>query len=141
MIWVGVDVLTPELFLSFYDQCGLEQPCREQVSQALSHTLASFVIYEGNHPMGMCRMLGDNALRYCLQDLIVLPQSRNMGVGRRLMAEVERHIRSHLQPGWKATVEVVCDRKAESFYRQMGFTFQQHVGLLKNIFPEENPIE
>lgn len=133
MIWVGVDLLTAELFQDFYAKSGLEAPCPKQLEQALRRTAASFVIYEGSTPMGMCRLLGDDVLRFSIQDLMVLSPYRNMGVGRRLILEVERHIRSHLEPGWSATVEVVCHKKAEAFYRKMGFTRQQHMGMLKTV--------
>lgn len=141
MIWVGVDLLTAELWEDFSLRSGLESPCRRQLEQALRHSCATFLIFEGSTAMGMCRLLGDNVLRYSIQDLIVLPQYRNMGVGRRLILEVERHIRSHLEPGWEARVEVVCHKNAQSFYRKMGFSLRQHLGMQKTICQPEKTKE
>lgn len=56
---VCINELSTELFLELYASVGWEPPCREQVETALKHTLASFVAYDREKPVGMVRLIGD----------------------------------------------------------------------------------
>ena len=118
---VELDTLSAELFLELYAAVGWESPSREQVAAALEHTLAAFTAYNGDHPVGMVRLLGDGGISFYLKDFAVLPDRRKAGVGKALMDAVEAYIRRTVKPGWAVSLELISTRDAIGFYRKMGF--------------------
>ena len=118
---VELDTLSAELFLELYTAVGWEPPCREQVAAALERTLATFTAYDGDHPVGMVRLLGDGGMSFYMKDFAVLPSRQRSGVGRFLMAAVEAYIRRTVEPGWAVSLELISTRDAAKFYEKMGF--------------------
>ena len=118
---VELDTLSAELFLELYTSVGWEPPCREQVAAALERTLATFTAYDGDHPVGMVRLLGDGGMSFYMKDFVVLPGRQHSGVGRFLMEAVENFIRRMVEPGWAVSLELISTRAASGFYAKMGF--------------------
>lgn len=118
---VELDTLSADLFLEIYTAVGWEPPCREQVAAALERTLATFTAYEGDHPVGMVRLLGDGGMSFYMKDFAVLPDCQMAGVGRFLMGAVEDYIRRTVKSGWAVSLELISTRDAFGFYRKMGF--------------------
>ena len=118
---VEQDTLSSELFLEMYTAAGWEPPCRDQVAAALEQTLATFTAYDGDHPVGMLRLLGDGGMSFYVKDFTVLPDRRGRGVGRLLMNAVENYIRRTIDPGWAVSLELISTQDAAAFYRKMGF--------------------
>ena len=118
---VELDTLSAELFLELYTAVGWEAPCREQVAAALERTLATFTAYDGDHPVGMVRLLGDGGMSFYMKDFAVLPGRQHSGVGRCLMEAVESYIRRTVEPGWAVSLELISTRSAAGFYQKMGF--------------------
>lgn len=80
---IEINTLTPELFLELYSSVGWEAPCTEQVNAALRNTLATFTCYDGNHPVGMVRVIGDGGMSFYIKDFAVVPACQGKGVGKR----------------------------------------------------------
>ena len=118
---VELDTLAPELFLELYTAVGWEAPCRDQVAVALERTLATFTAYDGDHPVGMVRLLGDGGMSFYMKDFAVLPGHQRGGVGRFLMNAVENYIRRTVEPGWAVSLELISTKTAYGFYKKMGF--------------------
>ena len=118
---VELDTLSAELFLELYTAVGWEAPCREQVAAALERTLATFTAYDGDHPVGMVRLLGDGGMSFYMKDFAVLPGRQRGGVGRCLMEAVESYIRRTVEPGWAVSLELISTKAAVGFYQKMGF--------------------
>ena len=118
---VELDTLSADLFLEIYTAVGWEPPCREQVAAALERTLATFTAYDGDHPVGMVRLLGDGGMSFYMKDFAVLPGCQREGVGRFLMNAVESYIRRTVNPEWTVSLELISTREASGFYRKMGF--------------------
>ena len=118
---VEQDTLSADLFLELYTAVGWEAPCQEQVAAALERTLATFTAYDGDHPVGMVRLLGDGGMSFYMKDFVVLPDRQMAGVGRFLMGAVEDYIRRTVNPDWAVSLELISTRDAFGFYRKMGF--------------------
>ena len=118
---VELDTLSAELFLELYTAVGWEAPGRDQVAAALERTLATFTAYDGDHPVGMVRLLGDGGMSFYMKDFAVLPERQHCGVGRFLMKSVESYIRRTVEPGWAVSLELISTQAAAGFYREMGF--------------------
>ena len=118
---VEQDTLSAEIFLELYASAGWEPPCREQAAAALERTLATFTAYDGDHPVGMVRLLGDGGMSFYLKDFAVLPNRRHSGVGRLLLDAAQAYIRRAVKPGWAVSLELISTPEAVGFYRKMGF--------------------
>ena len=118
---VQVNGLTPELFLELYQSVGWEAPGKEQVEEALRHTLATFTAYDGERPVGMVRLLGDGGMSFYVKDFAVLPSYQSRGVGSLLLDSVQQYIRGAIRPGWAVSLELISSKGAVAFYKRKGF--------------------
>ncbi len=115
------NTLTPELFLELYRSVGWEPPCREQAEAALDHTLADFVAYVLDRPVGMARVIGDRGMSFYIKDFAVAPEYQSRGVGREILLALEQYIKATLPEGWAVSLELISTKEAVPFYRRMGF--------------------
>ena len=65
---------------------------REQVDEALVNDLFSVCVTCEQELVGMGRVIGDNALYFYIQDVIVLPEHKGKGVGRIIMKSIEDYL-------------------------------------------------
>ena len=89
----------------------------EMLEQALSHSLAIYVVLDGDAVVGLIRLVGDGFSSVFVQDLIVLPSYQRQGIGRSLMKEALEDYKDAYQ------VQLVTDQTERTleFYRSMGF--------------------
>ena len=118
---VRQNTLTPELFLDLYRSVGWEPPCIDQVRVALKNTLASFTCYDGGHPVGMVRVIGDGGMSFYIKDFAVVPSSQGKDVGKCLMAAVERYVTECKPSDWAVSLELMSSNEAVPFYKKYGF--------------------
>nr|WP_028560835.1 GNAT family N-acetyltransferase [Paenibacillus pinihumi] len=69
--------------------------------------------------VGMGRIVGDGAMYYYIQDVAVLPNYRQMGIGKRIMENLLQYIR-HRAMG-SPFVGLFASQGKEAFYEQFGF--------------------
>ena len=95
----------------------VDKPLAQQaLSQSLFHVTA---VSEGR-TIGMARIVGDGALFFYIQDLVVHPEVQQQGIGKLLMNEVERFIQSNARLG--ATVGLFSAQGKEAFYQSFDYT-------------------
>lgn len=91
----------------------------EDVKVALKHTLYSVVIFDGELPIGIARLVGDNRITFFIKDVVVHPEYRGKGIGRLLMQQIFKYIEAHAchnaYIGLNSTVGM------EPFYEKFGF--------------------
>ncbi len=118
---VDTNTLTPELFLKLYTSVGWEPPALEQAEIALAHTLASFIAYDGEKPVGMVRLLGDMGMSFYVKDFAVIPEYQSKGVGSLLINALECFIRDNIPKNRAVSLELISTKEAVGFYKKMGF--------------------
>lgn len=118
---VQTGTLDAATFIRLCTAVGWEAPGEKQVAHALTHSLATFLVLDGNRPVAMARLLGDMAMSCYVKDFAVLPEYQGRGVGRRLMNAIEAHIRQNRQDGWHMSLELISAKGKEGFYRKLGF--------------------
>ena len=89
---VEINKISAELFLELYTSVGWEAPCKEQVVKALENTLATFVAYDNENPVGMVRIIGDCGRSFYIKDFVVVPAYQSKGVGKLLIKSIEDYI-------------------------------------------------
>jgi ribosomal protein S18 acetylase RimI-like enzyme len=94
-------------------------PDKADASDAMCGTLFGVVAEVGGRVVGMGRVVGDGALCFLVQDLIVHPDFQRQGIGRKLMDELMRLIDAQARP--KAHVSLFSAPGMQGFYSQYGF--------------------
>lgn len=89
----------------------------EMLEQALSHSLAIYVVLDGDAVVGLIRLVGDGFSSVLVQDLIVLPIYQRQGIGSTLMKEALEDYKDAYQ------VQLVTEQTERTlgFYCSMGF--------------------
>ena len=118
---IRIDTLTPELFLELYTSVGWEPPYIKQVEKALENSIATFTAYDGDHAIGMVRLIGDGSMSFYIKDFAVIPSYQSMGVGTLLMVNLEKYIRESMPPDWSVSLELISTKEALPFYKKRGF--------------------
>ncbi len=118
---VEINTLTPEMFLKLYSSVGWEPPCIEQVSEALSNTIATFTVYDSEQAVGMVRLIGDGGMSFYIKDFAVIPSYQSKGVGTLLMESLEQYIRESISSEWAVSLELISTKEAVPFYKKKGF--------------------
>jgi GNAT superfamily N-acetyltransferase len=92
----------------------------ELVKRALSNTLFSVIaeVDEGV-AVGMGRVIGDNAIYFHIQDVIVRSDCQGTGVGALLMKELLAYVDRH--SGKNTNIGLMCSKGREPFYLHFGF--------------------
>ena len=89
----------------------------QMLSQALSHSLATYLARDGEEIVGLVRLIGDDFSLVFVQDLIVLPSYQRQGIGSALMKQALADYKDVYQ------VQLATDEseKTLGFYRSLGF--------------------
>ena len=113
------DVVKLEDVLHLYQAVGwtnyTNQP--QMLEQALPHSLAVYLAFDGEKIVGLIRLVGDGFSSVFVQDLIVLPTYQRQGIGSVLMKEALKDYKDAYQ------VQLVTEEteKNVGFYRSIGF--------------------
>ena len=113
------DVVKLEDVLHLYQAVGwtnyTNQP--QMLEQALPHSLAVYLAFDGEKIVGLIRLVGDGFSSVFVQDLIVLPTYQRQGIGSALMKQALGDFKGAYQ------VQLVTEQteKNVGFYRFMGF--------------------
>ena len=89
----------------------------QMLEQALPHSLAVYLAFDGEKIVGLIRLVGDGFSSVFVQDLIVLPSYQRQGIGSLLMKEALKDYKDAYQ------VQLVAEQTERTlgFYRSMGF--------------------
>ena len=113
------EIVKLEDVLHLYQAAGwtnyTNQP--QMLEQALPHSLAVYLAFDGEKIVGLIRLVGDGFSSVLVQDLIVLPIYQRQGIGSALMKEALEDYKDAYQ------VQLVTDQTERTlgFYRSMGF--------------------
>ncbi|MCJ8010863.1 GNAT family N-acetyltransferase [Paenibacillus sp. KQZ6P-2] len=93
--------------------------------QSLQKSLFGVTVLHGNEVVGMGRIVGDGAIYFYIQDIVVTPEHQNKGLGKVILESITAYLREYAPE--KAFVGLFSSQGKESFYRQFGFN--QHEGM------------
>jgi ribosomal protein S18 acetylase RimI-like enzyme len=106
-----------------------EEYTTEDLPQLILGSFAFAVATEGKtgRAVGMGRVIADGVSDGYIQDLVILPEFRKSGVGKRIVsALVDRCLQSGIT--W---IGLIAEPETEKFYRQLGFQpMERHIPLI-----------
>lgn len=76
--------------------------------------------------IGMARLLGDGCIYWYVNDVFVREDFQGFGLGKYVMGILLGHIKSHSLPGTEVSVNLMCAKGKEGFYRKFGFLERPH---------------
>ncbi len=116
------NVLCAEDFIQLKAAVGMIERPLGQVEKALRNGLfhVSAICY--GKTVGMGRLVGDGAMYWYLQDIIVLPEYQGKGIGKNIVNRLLKHIKSTAIPGTKIEVGLTSVKGKEPFYEKLGFS-------------------
>ncbi len=90
-----------------------------QVIEALGHDLFSVVVVWDKQVVAMGRVIGDGAIYFYIQDVIVHPNHQNKGVGKLVMEAIEAYLSKSSNE--YAFVGLMASEGAVGFYESFGY--------------------
>ena len=115
------DVLQPQDFVRLRVLTGFADIPIEHAKRALDGGLINVSAKYGDRLIGMGRMVGDGAMYWYLQEIIVLPEYQKQGVGTKIVNHLVDYAVSHSTTGKFTTIGGVSAKGKEEFYRKLGF--------------------
>lgn len=116
------NVLTAEDFVRLKVATGFWERPLEQADKALKNGLFNVSAICDGEVVGMGRLVGDGAMYWYLQEIIVLPQYQGKGIGKSIVNRLIEHIKSSAIPGTQVSVGLTAVKGKEPFYEKLGFT-------------------
>lgn len=119
------DSPTTQEFIALRAAIGWEEADAAMVQTSLANSLFHVTIYQHSNSktpdklIGMGRVVGDGAMYFYLQDVVVDPSYQGQGIGDNLMHEIEAYLAKTARKG--ATIGLLAAKGKENFYRRFGY--------------------
>jgi predicted GNAT family N-acyltransferase len=88
--------------------------------QALANSLYSVNVVSQTEVVGCGRVVGDGGAYFYIQDVIVLPEFRSLGLGNAIMERIMGYLKTEAKPG--AFVGLMASQGLSGFYVKYGFS-------------------
>lgn len=116
---LSYDAPSIELFIDLRVQCGWGDIPKDIAEIAITNSLLWVSAKNSEETIGFVRLIGDGALNYYVQDLIVAEKCRGQGIGGLLMRELLSSCKVVVPYG--ATIGLMSVSGKEEFYERFGF--------------------
>jgi len=110
---------TPDEFAMLRSKVGWGDTDLQLANLAIEQSLFHVTARENSKLIGMGRVVGDGALFFYIQDLVVDPDYQRKGIGALLMEQIELYLSENNSKG--ATVGLFSARGKEAFYSRYGY--------------------
>lgn len=131
------NLLSADDFLYIHKEMGYELEPREQIEQALKRGLFSVVAKDNDKIIGMGRLVGDGFMYCYIQDVRVLPQYQNKGIGKAIVNKLLDYAYQNGIPNTGISIGLTSAKGKESFYEKLGFIKQPNdnmgSGMIRDI--------
>lgn len=108
----------------------------EAALTALPNSLHGVVVAHQEQIVGMGRIVGDGAIFYYLQDIVVLPEHQGQGAGRMILERLVNYVRMNAPE--KAFFGLFAARGTEAFYQEFGFrAWPEMTGMYQVVPPRD----
>lgn len=115
------NILRAEDFVRLRSMTGFADIPVEHARRALQNGLVNVSAIYNGELVGMGRLVGDGAMYWYLQEIIVLPEFQQKGIGTMIVDHLVNYAKENSATGRFTTVGGVCAKGKEPFYEKMGF--------------------
>lgn len=113
--------LTVNEYLFLRRQVNWKTLSEEQARRALAGSLLTVKAYWNQELVGMGRIVGDGAVICYIQDLIIIPQAQEHGIGSKLLEHLKAFAESLRLENTELMLDLMCAKGRENFYQAHGF--------------------
>lgn len=117
------EVPSVEDYIAIRLAAGLSRKSEEAAQRGLRNSLFAAVVYDGETPIGIGRVIGDGGCFYEVTDIAVLPAHQKKGVGDMIMRAIMAYLQTHAPQ--TAYVSLMADHGTPHFYARYGFKFAE----------------
>ena len=107
-------------FIKLRADVGWGETPNDLAKAAIKNSLFHVVARKDKKLIGMARVVGDGAMFFYIQDLIVSPDFQNNGIGNLLMQSIESYLSQVALSG--STIGLFSAKGKESFYLRYGYS-------------------
>ena len=115
------NVLQAEDFVRLRVAAGFPEVPVAHAKRALAGGLLNISAVYNGELVGMGRLVGDGAMYWYLQEIIVLPEYQKQGIGTKIVEYLTDYAVSHSASGTFTTIGGVSAKGKEGFYEKLGF--------------------
>ena len=115
------NVMTGEILSSMRNLAGWGGTSVLKAGTALKNTPFSITAFDRGTVIGTGRIIGDGALIWYIQDVIVLPEYQGKGIGTEIMNYLIEYAKSNSVPNEGVTIALMSAKGKEPFYQKLGF--------------------
>ena len=126
------NILQAEDFVRLRIAAGFAEVPVEHARKALQNGLINVSAMYNGELVGMGRLVGDGAMYWYLQEIIILPQFQRKGIGTMIVNHLVDYAKASSTSGKFTTIGGVSAKGKEPFYEKMGFEIISN-GMIKMI--------
>lgn len=97
----------------------------EVAEESLNHSLFGVVIQYKDVVVGMGRIVGDGKIYFYIQDIAVMPEHQDKGIGNKIMEAITDYLKENAPE--KSFIGLFAAKGKEQFYNKYGFN--KHDGM------------
>ena len=126
------NILQAEDFVKLRIEAGFVEIPVEHARKALQNGLINVSAIYNGELVGMGRLVGDGAMYWYLQEIIILPNFQRKGIGTMIVNHLIDYAKANSITGKFTTIGGVSAKGKEPFYKKMGFDIIS-TGIIKMI--------
>lgn len=111
-----------EEYLNIREKVGLRYIDRDLAKQGLRHSLFAISVYKNGMLVAMGRVVGDMGIAFYLQDVMVLNEFQNRGLGRLVVGKLEEYVQGFKRENMEIYLGLMATKEKEKFYEKLGFS-------------------
>ena len=115
------NILQAEDFVRLRIEAGFVEIPLEHARKALQNGLLNVSAIYNGELVGMGRLVGDGAMYWYLQEIIILPNFQRKGIGTMIVNHLIDYAKANSITGKFTTIGGVSAKGKEPFYKKMGF--------------------
>lgn len=115
------NILQAEDFVRLRVEAGFAEVPVDHARKALQNGLINVSAIYNGELVGMGRLVGDGAMYWYLQEIIILPQFQRKGIGTMIVNHLVDYAKANSITGKFTTIGGVSAKGKEPFYEKMGF--------------------
>lgn len=109
----------PEQFAHLRSLVGWNNPELAVLARSIRQSLYWVSVFCSEQLIGLGRVVGDGAMYFYIQDIIVHPHFQDQKVGSLIMQSINHYLNNQCEKG--ATVGLFAAKGKEAFYQQFGY--------------------
>jgi len=115
------NILQAEDFVRLRIEAGFAEIPVEHARKALQNGPVNVSALYNGELVGMGRLVGDGAMYWYLQEIIILPKFQRNGIGTMIVNHLVEYAKANSITGKFTTIGGVSAKGKEPFYEKMGF--------------------